>query len=334
MSWRRINAFFFYIPNRVIISLMESIKENISLKDHTTFRIGGPARYFLETSYKDELKEAIEWAIGKKIRFLVIGGGSNILFSDKGFDGLVIAYKSSFAAKEDLIEARGDGIFKINTTITLSSLIIEMKNYSGLEWAAGIPGTLGGAINGNSGAAGESMADSVLSVDVLEIRSGAVSEKFFSSEECLFGYRTSIFKNNPELLAVSAELKLKEDSEEAVSEKIKNNLERRKAKQPKGFSAGSVFKNHHGKIEDSIISSYPELEKNNEKGIIPAGLLIELCGLKGKTIGGAKISEEHANFIINFQNASSEDVIALIDLIKKSVKEKFSVDLEEEIKIF
>ncbi|MDD4531618.1 MAG: UDP-N-acetylmuramate dehydrogenase [Candidatus Pacebacteria bacterium] len=313
---------------------MESIKENISLKDHTTFRIGGPARYFLETSYKDELKEAIEWAIGRKIRFLVIGGGSNILFSDKGFDGLVIAYKSSVAAKEDLIEARGDGIFKINTTITLSSLIIEMKNYSGLEWAAGIPGTLGGAINGNSGAAGESMADSVLSVDAFEIRNGTVSEKVFSRDECSFGYRMSIFKNSPELLIVSAELKLKEENEETVSEKIKNNLERRRVKQPKGFSAGSVFKNYHGKIDDSIISSYPELKTFNEKGIIPAGLMIELCGLKGKIIGGAKISEEHANFIVNFQNASSEDVIALINLIKKSVKEKFLVGLEEEIKIF
>lgn len=327
-------SFFFYILDRVIISLMESIKENISLKDHTTFRIGGPARYFLETSYKDELKEAIEWAIGRKIRFLVIGGGSNILFSDKGFDGLVIAYKSSVAAKEDLIEARGDGIFKINTTITLSSLIIEMKNYSGLEWAAGIPGTLGGAINGNSGAAGESMADSVLSVDAFEIRNGTVSEKVFSRDECSFGYRMSIFKNSPELLIVSAELKLKEENEETVSEKIKNNLERRRVKQPKGFSAGSVFKNYHGKIDDSIISSYPELKTFNEKGIIPAGLMIELCGLKGKIIGGAKISEEHANFIVNFQNASSEDVIALINLIKKSVKEKFLVGLEEEIKIF
>jgi len=327
------NAFFFYLPNRVIIWLMESIKENILLKDHTTFRIGGPARYFLETSQKGELKEVIEWAIENKIRFLVMGGGSNILFSDKGFDGLVIAYKSSVAGK-DLIEDISDGVFRIDATVPLSSLIIQMKDYSGLEWAAGIPGTLGGAVNGNSGAAGESMADSVLSVDALEIKNGIVSEKVFKKEECLFGYRTSIFKNNPELLVVSAELKLKKENEEAVSEKIKSNLERRKAKQPKGFSAGSVFKNYHGKIDDSMISSYPELKTFNEKGIVPAGLLIESCGLKGKIIGGAKVSEEHANFIINFQNASSEDVIALIDLIKKSVKEKFLIDLKEEIKIF
>jgi len=313
---------------------MESIKENILLKDHTTFRIGGPARYFLETSEKNELKSAIEWAIGKKISFLVIGGGSNILFSDKGFDGIVIAYKSSASEKKDLIEEKGEGIFKVDATMPFSSLIMEMKNYSGLEWAAGIPGTLGGAINGNSGAAGESMADSVLSVDVLEIKNGTVSEKVFSKDECRFGYRTSLFKNNPELVVVSAELKLSEGKEDAVREKIKDNLERRKAKQPNGFSAGSVFKNYHGKIDDSVISSYPELKAFSDKGIIPAGLLIELCGLKGKTVGGAKISEEHANFIINFKNASSEDVIALIGLVKKSVREKFSVDLEEEIKIF
>ena len=313
---------------------MESIKENILLNNYTTFRIGGPARYFLETSEKNELKSAIEWAIGNKISFLVIGGGSNILFSDKGFDGIVIAYKSSVSEKKDLIEEKGEGIFKVDATMPFSSLIMEMKNYSGLEWAAGIPGTLGGAINGNSGAAGESMADSVLSVDVLEIKNGTVSEKVFSKDECRFGYRTSLFKNNPELVVVSAELKLSEGKEDAVREKIKDNLERRKAKQPNGFSAGSVFKNYHGKIDDSVISSYPELKAFSDKGIIPAGLLIELCGLKGKTVGGAKISEEHANFIINFENASSEDVIALIDLAKKSVREKFSVDLEEEIKIF
>lgn len=310
---------------------MENLRENVLLKDYTTFKIGGPARYFLETSDGEELKKAVQWSLDEKIGFLVIGGGSNILFSDKGFDGLVVAHRSG---GRNQIEERGDGAFSVGATVPLSSLIMEMKNHSGLEWAVGIPGTLGGAINGNSGAAGESISDSILSVDALEIKDGKISEKTFNKNECSFGYRTSIFKNNYNLIVLSAELKLKEEKEEIIKERIRNNLEKRKIKQPKGFSAGSVFKNHYGKIEESIVRDHPELESFNEKGIIPAGLLIELCGLKGRVIGGAKISEEHANFIINSGNASSEDVIALIDLIKKTVKEKFLVGLEEEIKIF
>jgi UDP-N-acetylmuramate dehydrogenase len=310
------------------------LQENIMLKDYTTFRIGGPARYFLKTSDKNELKKIIEKAVKGRIRFLVIGGGSNILFSSKGFDGLIVIYKLDDIKSKKLIEEKGEGVFKIDANIPLSSLIMEMNNYSGLEWGVGIPGTLGGAINGNSGSFGESISDSVLSVDVLEIKNGEASEKTFRKEDCRFGYRTSIFKNNTELLVVSAELKLKKESEEKIREKIRNNLEKRKSKQPKGFSAGSVFKNYAGKIDESVVSKYPELKSFNEKGIIPAGLLIELCGLKGKQAGGAKISEEHANFIINLGSASSEDVLGLIKLVKKSVKEKFLIDPEEEIKIF
>lgn len=310
------------------------LRENVLLKDHATFRIGGPARYFLETSDKNELKNAIEGAVKAGIKFIVIGGGSNILFSDNGFDGLVIIYKTDKSNEGKLIEIKEKGVFGVNAAVPLSFLIMRMKDYSGLEWGAGIPGTLGGAINGNSGAFGESISDSVLSVNVLEIKNGEVLEKTFKKEECRFGYRTSVFKNNRELLIISAELELKKGNEREIKEKIRSNLEKRRGKQPKGFSAGSVFKNYSGRIDESVVSKHPELESFNEKGIIPAGLLIELCGLKGKRMGGAKISEEHANFIINFSNATSDDVAGLVDLIKKSVKEKFLINLEEEIKIF
>lgn len=272
--------------------------------------------------------------IKESIDFLVIGGGSNILFSSEGFNGLVVVYKIDNVKERPLVEKIEEGIFKVDATIPLSSLIMEMKSYSGLEWGVGIPGTLGGAINGNAGAAGESISDSVESVDVLEIKNGEVIEKTFNKKECCFGYRTSIFKNNQDLLIVSAELKLARGDEKEIQERIKNNIEKRKSKQPKGFSAGSVFKNYKGRIDDAIVNNYSELKTFNEKSVIPAGLLIELSGLKGKQIGAAKISEEHTNFIINLENATSDDVMSLINLIKKTVKEKFSVDLEEEIKIF
>lgn len=310
------------------------LEENILLKNHTTFRIGGPARYFLRTSDRKELKKVIERAIKEKIKFLVIGGGSNILFSNDGFDGLVIVYKIDNSKERPLIKKIKEDVFKVDATIPLSFLILEMKSFSGLEWGVGIPGTLGGAVNGNAGALGESISDSVESVDALEIKNGKVFEKVFSKKECLFGYRTSVFKNNQELLVVSVDLKLFKAKEEDIRERIKGNLEKRRNKQPKGFSAGSVFKNYCGKLKESEINNHLELKVFSDKENIPAGLLIELCGLKGKNIGDAKISEEHANFIINSGNATSGEVIDLINLIKKSVKEKFSIDLEEEIKIF
>jgi UDP-N-acetylmuramate dehydrogenase len=310
------------------------LEENVSLKDYTTFKIGGPAKYFLRTSDRKELKKIIEVALRDNIKFLIIGGGSNTLFSSDGFDGLVIVYKIDNVKERPLVEKKGEDLFIVDAAIPLSSLIAEMKSFSGLEWGAGIPGTLGGAINGNAGALGESISDSIESVDALEIKNGEVSERTFNKKECCFGYRTSVFKDNYELLVVSAELRLAKGDEKEIQERVRENLEKRKVKQPKGFSAGSVFKNYFGKIDEAIVSIYPDLKIFSEKGVIPAGLLIELCGLKGKQIGDAKISEEHTNFIINLGSATSEDVISLINFIKKSVKEKFSIDLKEEIKIF
>lgn len=315
------------------------IEKEVPLKNYTTFRIGGLARYFLRTSDKKELKKIIELVIKKNINFCVIGGGSNILFPSDGFDGLVIVYKVDNLAKEKLsIEktkiSNDEYIIKFDTATPLSFLISELKDFSGLEWGVGIPGTLGGAINGNSGAFGGSISDSIESVGALEIKNGEVSERIFKKNECSFGYRTSIFKNNHNLIVVSAELKLFKGDEKKIQERIMENLEKRKGKHPKGFSAGSVFKNYAGRLEDSLIESFPQLKVFNEKRVIPAGLLIELCGLKGKQIGDAKISEEHSNFIVNLGNANSDDVLGLIELVEKSVKEKFLIELKEEIHIF
>ena len=314
------------------------LEKNISLKNYSTFRIGGPSKYFLRTSDRKELKKIIERAKKENIKFLIIGGGSNILFSDSGFDGLVVVYRIENLSKESFNiekkEEEDNVIIKADTSIPLSLLISKLKNLSGLEWGVGIPGTLGGAINGNAGAFNESISNSIESVDILDISSNSVVERKLKKKDCLFAYRTSIFKENNDLLIVSAELKLLKDKEEDVKKRINDNLEKRKAKQPKGFSIGSIFKNYFGRLDQKIIKKYPQLKIFNEKEVFPAGLLIELCELKGKQIGDAKISDEHANFIINLKNATSSDVMSLINLIKKSVKEKFLVELNEEIKFF
>jgi len=286
---------------------MGRLKENVLLSEYSTFRIGGIARYLIEVDNAEDLKKVIQKALELNLQFIVIGGGSNILFSSKGYNGLVIVFKSNntFSINDNLIE--------VDASVSLNYLINKLNNYTGLEWAVGIPGTVAGAINGNAGAFGGEMSELIKQVKVLEVKDNQIIEKNFSKEDCKFSYRNSIFKNNPNLIIASAILELKKDNEENVKQKIKNNLSKRMSKQPKGFSIGSIFKNG----ED-----------------FSAGELIEKAGLKGLQIGDAKISDEHANFIINLGKATSDDVLELIKIIKKEVKEKFSIDLEEEIKIF
>ena len=286
---------------------MGRLRENVLLSEYSTFRIGGIARYLIEVDNAEDLKKVIQKALELNLQFIVIGGGSNILFSSKGYNGLVIVFKSNntFSINDNLIE--------VDASVSLNYLINKLNNYTGLEWAVGIPGTVAGAINGNAGAFGGEMSELIKQVKVLEVKDNQIIKKNFSKEDCKFSYRNSIFKNNPNLIIASAILELKKDSEENVKQKIKSNLSKRISKQPRGFSIGSIFKNG----ED-----------------FSAGELIEKAGLKGLQIGDAKISDEHANFIINLGKATSDDVLELIKIVKKEVKEKFSIDLEEEIKIF
>ena len=153
------------------------------------------------------------------------------------------------------------------------------------------------------------------------------------NRDCKFGYRDSIFKRNQNSIILSAVLQLKRGKRTEIKRKIQEYLDYRIKTQPLNFpSAGSIFKNQKSKIKNqNLLKKFPELNEFNKKGEIPAGYLIEKCGLKGKRIGGAKISEKHANFILNFKNAKAKDIFKLIKLIKQKVKKKFKIDLEEEI---
>jgi len=268
-------------------------KKNVSLKNYTTFKIGGPAKYFYIAKNKTELIKAIKEAKKLKLPFFILGGGSNLLVSDKGFNGLVIKFGQP-----------------------LSSYVSK-----GLEWAVGIPGTIQGAVCSNAGAFKKSMKDVVESVEVFDTETGKV--KIFKNKDCKFGYRDSIFRKKKNLIILSVEIKpkksntkkirtsLRENLDFSLRSKIKQYLDYRKQTQPLNFpSAGSIFKNLPGKS---------------------AGELVEKCGLKGKKIGNVKISEKHANFIVNLGQGKAKDVIKLIKLIKKEVKKKFGVVLEEEI---
>jgi UDP-N-acetylmuramate dehydrogenase len=284
--------------------LLPGIKNNVLLKNYNTFLIGGRAKYFFAATTKEDLIKAITTATDFKLPFFILGNGSNLLISDKGFKGLIIKLQvTGYKLQGNKIYAKAG--------ISLGQLVnIALKNnLTGLEWAIGIPGTLGGSIAGNAGAFGQSMANIVKEVEVYDTKNKKI--KSLKNKNCQFNYRESIFKKNRNLIIISAKLNLKKGNEKKIRQKIREYLIHRIKTQPLDFpSIGSIFK--------------------NPKGFFAAEL-IEKCGLKGKKIGDVKISEKHANFIINLGKGKARDVVKLINLIKKKVKEKFGVNLEEEI---
>jgi len=279
---------------------MIKFKENIRLAEHTSFKIGGEAKYFFEAKTKEELVEALEKVEQLKLRFFILAGGSNVLFPDRGFDGVVIKIGiKEFREENGLIYAAAGA--KLLDIVMLSA----EKGLTGLEWAAGIYGSVGGAIRGNAGAFEGSMADVVKQVEVLKDGKVEIIKDFE------FNYRDSVFKKNKDLIILSVVLELKKGK--GVEQEIEKNLQYRKDRHPLEYpSAGSIFKN-------------PKIDS--------AGSLIEKAGLKGKRIGNAKVSDKHCNFIINLGRARADDVIALIDSIKKQVGDLFGVELKEEIVI-
>ncbi|MFH0739981.1 MAG: UDP-N-acetylmuramate dehydrogenase [bacterium] len=321
------------------MDIEQKIKKNISLKDFTSFKIGGKAKYFFKAENKEEIIEAIKWAQQKKLPFFVLGGGSNILISDKKFKGLAIKIQDSrFKIQDSIIEAEAG--------VPLGKIvgIALQQGLTGMEWAMGIPGTVGGAIHGNAGAFGKSMADAVEEVEVcgaqpskkLELSSGeGWAPQTFKKDECEFGYRDSIFKRNKNLIILSAKIKLQKGDKIEIEKKMADFFKIKKQTQPlEFFSAGSVFKNQELGIKNQeLLKRFPELKQFQDKNIIPSAWLIEKAGLKGKRIGGVEISRKHSNFIVSNGHGKARDVKKLINLIKKTVKKKFGVDLEEEVQL-
>ncbi|XOB41364.1 MAG: UDP-N-acetylmuramate dehydrogenase [Candidatus Nealsonbacteria bacterium] len=310
-------------------SAFPNIQSNVSLRDYSAFKIGGEAKYFLVIRTKDELIEAVELARENNLPIFILGGGSKLLISDKDFNGLVIKIQSSGFKVNDFKIFAESGL----STAKLTEIALE-NNLTGLEWLKGIPGTVGGAIRGNAGAFDGSMKNVISFVEVFDKKEEKL--KIFKNKNCRFAYRTSVFKENPDLIILSCTLQLKKGNKTQIENKMKEYLNYRTRTQPLNYpSAGSVFKNFDlNKIENKLFEKFPEFKKFRKTKIIPAGFLIEKAGLKGKIIGGAKVSEKHANFIVNFKNATAKDVKELIDLIKNKVKDKFKIELEEEVQYF
>lgn len=285
----------------------EFFKGNISISEplnrFTTFRIGGPADYYLEPKDREDLLKLIKYLKEIKYPYIIIGNGSNVLISDEGIRGAAINLEAGFTK----IEVIKNKVYA-EAGIRLSKLVDVCIEHSlvGIENLAGIPGTLGGAILMNAGAYGGEISDFIKLVEVID----DVEIKFLKKEECGFAYRKSNLENK---IILSAEFELPFGDKVKAKERRKELLLKRNKAQPVELpNAGSIFKNPPGDY---------------------AARLIEQAGLKGLTIGGAKVSEKHANFIVNFNNASANDVIELMKIIQEKVYEKFGIMLEPEIKM-
>lgn len=281
------------------------VQSNVILAPYTTFNIGGPARYLVEANSIAIIQEAVMWAKNNGLTFFILGGGSNLLVDDKGFDGLVIRLIEG----EIILKPSGFWAFAGVRLATLHQFCLK-QGLSGLEWSFGIPGTLGGAIFGNAGAFDQNMAQAIISVEVYNTNTQEMQQK--GPTDCFLAYRRSIFQDQRDWIIVGAELKLNSKDSHLIRGDMEMFMNRRKERQPLTMrSAGSVFKNPPGDLS--------------------AGMMIESCGLKGLTVGGAQISLQHANFIINNGPARASDVKSLISQAKSAVQKKYNVVIEEEI---
>ncbi|MEK7652883.1 MAG: UDP-N-acetylmuramate dehydrogenase [Patescibacteria group bacterium] len=307
--------------------LGERLKENEPLSPFTTFKIGGPAKYFCLVQNTDELMRIMPIIEKSGWPFFILGGGSNILVSDNGFDGLVMKFDFN------RIKNRGETL-ECEAGVFLSKAVGEALSLglSGLEWAAGIYGTVGGAIFGNAGAYSKSISEVISEVSVW--RQNKI--KILKNKDCGFSYRESVFsrEGNKDII-LSATLKLMKGNREKIKKEVKEILAERTKKFDNYSCAGSVFKNIvlNNEEMNNFRNKFPEFpEKFMAYKKVPAGWLIEECGLKGKKIGGAQISQNHANIIVNAGGATAEDVVMLISIIKQKVRQKFNIQLMEEIR--
>ncbi len=302
--------------------------ENEPLAKYTSWRIGGPARFFANAATPDQLREALGWAGERELPIFVLGGGSNLLVRERGFDGLVVRYR----AHELRIEADDTGLAWVAAGAPMAGTArrLAAQGWGGLQWAEGLPGTIGGAVFGNAGCYGGEIAAALRRAWLLigdEIEEWPV-------ERFEYGYRTSVLKESvvsgplsvasdqpttdhgqwttDKPIVIAAEFDVYRADPRELAKQMERTAAERKSKTPWGSSCGSVFKNPPGNS---------------------AGRLIEAAGLKGARVGGAEIAQKHANYIVNNGGARSDDVLRLVEIARERVLQDFGVELELEVQI-
>ena len=294
------------------------ILENEPMSRHTSFKVGGPARYLAKVDGIAGVKAALGLAREKGLPYFILGNGTNLLVSDNGFDGVIVTLGGEFSSIEDL----GNGAFKVGAAVPLGRFARAAlkQGYAGIHKLAGIPGTLGGALYMNAGAYGQEIGTCCTQVTVLD---DAGNTRDIASSDCAFGYRQSIFQKSKEII-LSATFQLPSASAQGkdvadLEAELAECMAKRKATQPLNMpNAGSTFKRLTAGAADTPVQIAP-------------GYYIEQAGLKGHRIGGAEVSTLHANFIVNAGGATANDIKELSEFVQAGVAEKFGIELKREI---
>ena len=285
----------------------EQVQEHVSLAPYTSARIGGPADVLVTARSADELAEAVQTCWQNDLSFTILGGGSNVLVSDRGVRGVVILNR----ARETEFRSGAEPTVRAESGAVFSNLAhrAAAKGLSGLEWAVAVPGTVGGAVYGNAGAFGGDVAHSLLQAEILDEN----GRSWRPVEEMEYDYRSSTLKRSQaKAIVLAAEFRLANGDPTEIQTTLEQFTERRKATQPPGASMGSMFKNPPNDF---------------------AGRLIEAAGLKGTRIGNAEISTVHGNFFLNQGDTKASDIRKLIELVQDTVEERFGVKLALEVEL-
>lgn len=328
---KSIEDFYLFAKSQGATLEYMQFEENITLAKYSNYKIGGPARFFAEIKTKEDLLDALAQVKAKGLRLFILGGGNNLLISDKGFDGAVL--KIAIGGVE--VDAAGKATVGAGTLVSDFLRFAELSGLSGWQWAGGLPGTIGGAVWGNAGAFGGETKDSVISVTSVRIDTGEVVER--TRAQCAFDYRSSIFKEQEKSgikeVIVSVTLALRPGNREAISREIEDHILYRKTRQPLEYpNIGSIFKNIPiEKVPRKTLEIFREVIKNDPFPVLPVAALSSASGLKEYRVGDAMVSPKHPNFIVNVGAATAEQVRQVMNHVREVNKEKHGVDLEQEV---
>ncbi|HSX40652.1 MAG TPA: UDP-N-acetylmuramate dehydrogenase [Candidatus Saccharimonadales bacterium] len=308
------------------------LRDDVLLKEYSNYKIGGPAAYFLEVSSIEELisglKEYQSAGPGLKEKIFILGKGTNVLISDEGFDGLVILNKIGGIEQFENHVVVGSGC-EMPAVVQFAA----DNSLSGLEWAGGLPGTVGGAVRGNAGAFGGETKDSILEIESIDLKSLELRKR--NREDCKFGYRMSVWKS-PEgehEMITKVTFKLQNDDKKTIEEKTQLPIDYRTNRHPLDLpNIGSIFKNiPYDNLPKNLQEQFESIVKQDPFPVVPVAKLLVYLELKGKRVRDAQVSEKHPNFIVNLGNAKAADVKSLISIVKEEVHKAYGIDLEEEV---
>lgn len=302
---------------------------HIILKEYSSYRIGGAARFFTHAADADSLWSAIAYARARALPYFILGEGTNVLFSDGGFDGVVIRPAMRFLEANCAVVRAGSGA----SMAALLAYAAE-RGLAGLEWAGGLPGTVGGAVRGNAGAFGGETKDRIIEVVSLDISGSAPKIIKRGKAQCAFSYRNSIFKiNDGKEIILEATFALCKGDAKAIRSAAEEKMRYRKERHPMEYpNIGSIFKNVPvERFKEEHRGAFAQAIKTDPFPVVPAAYLIAEAGMRGMKIGGAMVSEKHPNFIVNISSARAREVHELIDAVTGAVQKKYGVTLEEEI---